>query len=313
MTAINMALEIDLTGQSSAESLGKTFYSGIGGQADFMRGAILSRGGKTVMALPSTAQNGEISRIVPFLKEGAGVTLNRGDIHYVATEYGVAYLHGKNIRERAMELIAIAHPKFKPWLIEQAKELNLVFKDQAFMPGKAGEYPEDLETYRTTQGGLEVFLRPVKISDEPLLKDFFYSLSDNSLYLRFMSMRKDMPHERLQEFEIIDYTKDMVIMAVNKEEEIEEVLGIGQFYIDKSTRAAEVGLVVRDDYQSRGIGTEILSYLTLIAKRQGLLGFTAEVLLENRPMLHLFETMGFDTDKVREAGVWTLKMAFKNK
>ncbi|HEY6011628.1 MAG TPA: acetyl-CoA hydrolase/transferase C-terminal domain-containing protein, partial [Nitrospirota bacterium] len=106
MTAINSALEIDLTGQATAESIGKLFYSGIGGQADFMRGAILSPGGKTILALQSTAENEEVSRIVPYLKEGAGVTLSRGDIHYVVTEYGIAYLHGKNIRERAMDLIA---------------------------------------------------------------------------------------------------------------------------------------------------------------------------------------------------------------
>ena len=106
MTAINSALEIDLTGQSTAESLGKTFYSGVGGQADFMRGAVLAPGGKTILAIQSTAEYGEVSRIAPFLREGAGVTLIRGDIHYVVTEYGIAYLHGKNIRERAMELIS---------------------------------------------------------------------------------------------------------------------------------------------------------------------------------------------------------------
>jgi acyl-CoA hydrolase len=195
MTAINSALEIDLTGQATAESIGKTFYSGIGGQADFMRGAVLARKGRTILTIQSTAENGQTSRIVPFLKEGAGVTLNRGDIYYVVSEYGIAYLHGKNIRERAMELISIAHPKFRPWLIEEAKKLNLIYKDQAFIPGKRGEYPEDLETYRTTNSGLEILLRPVNISDEPLLKDFFYSLSDQSMYRRFISQRKDMPHE----------------------------------------------------------------------------------------------------------------------
>lgn len=119
ITAINSALEIDLTGQATAESIGKIFYSGIGGQADFMRGAVLSRNGKTILAIQSTAEDGTVSRIVPFLKEGAGVTLNRGDVHYVVTEYGIAYLHGKNIRERAMELISIAHPKFRPQLIQE--------------------------------------------------------------------------------------------------------------------------------------------------------------------------------------------------
>ncbi len=311
ITAINAALEIDLTGQATAESIGSFFYSGIGGQADFMRGAVLARRGKAILALPSTAEGGKISRIVPFLKEGAGVTLHRGDLHYVVTEYGIAYLHGKNIRERAMELISIAHPAFRPWLMEEAKKRNVVYKDQAFIPGKRGEYPESLETSRTTRTGMEIFLRPVKISDEPLLKDFFYSLSDQSLYRRFISVRKDMPHERLQEFVIIDYTKSMVILATVPEGEKEKVVGVGQYGIDEATHTAEVGFAVRDDCQDRGIGSELLSYLTYLAKRQGLLGFFAEVLAENRPMLHLFHKMGFDLQQRREEGIYELTMMFR--
>lgn len=311
MTAINSALEIDLTGQATAESIGKFFYSGIGGQADFMRGAVLARNGKTILALPSTAENGKLSRIAPFLKEGAGVTLHRGDVHYVVTEYGIAYLKGKNIRERAMALISIAHPDFRPWLMEEAKRLNLIFKDQAFIPGKRGEYPEHLETHRTTKSGLEILLRPVKLSDEPLLKEFFYSLSENTLYRRFLSVRKDMPHERLQSFVVIDYTKQMVLLAVIEKGEREEVVGMGQYHIDETTYTAEVGFAVKDDYQNKGIGTELLSYLTFIAKREGLLGFYAEVLVENRPMLHLFEKMGFEIEKRREEGIYELKILFK--
>jgi acyl-CoA hydrolase/GNAT superfamily N-acetyltransferase len=310
ITAINSALEIDLTGQSTAESLGKVFYSGIGGQADFMRGAVLGKGGRTILALPSTAENGTISRIVPFLKEGAGVTLNRGDVHYVVTEYGIAYLHGKNIRERAMELISIAHPKFRRDLIQEAKKLNIIYKDQAFIPGKAGEYPKEFETYRTTKAGLEIMLRPVKISDEPLLKDLFYALSDNSMYRRFISRRKDMPHERLQEFVIIDYSREVTILATVKQEEKEIIVGLGQYAMDPNTHHAEIAFVVRDDYQNQGIGSELLTYLTLLAKRQGLLGFTAEVLIENRPMLHLFEKMGFIMDRRTEEQVYELKMTF---
>jgi acyl-CoA hydrolase/GNAT superfamily N-acetyltransferase len=311
MTAINSALEIDLTGQATAESIGKLFYSGIGGQADFMRGAVLARNGKTILAMPSTAEGGTVSRIVPFLKEGAGVSLHRGDVHYVVTEYGIAYLRGKNIRERAMELIAIAHPEFRSGLIEEAKKLNLIYPDQAFVPGKRGEYPEHLEAHRTTKSGLEVLLRPVKISDEPLLKDFFYSLSDNSLYQRFISMRKDMPHERLHEFVVIDYTRQMVILAVIPEAGKEKTVGVGQYGIDETTHTAEVAFVVRDDYQERGIGSELLSYLTYLAKRQGLLGFFAEVLVENRPMLHLFHQMGFDIQQKREERVYELQMMFR--
>ncbi len=310
MTAINTALEIDLTGQATAESLGNEFYSGIGGQADFMRGAVLAPEGKSILCIESTARFGEVSRIVPSLSSGAGVTLTRGDLHYVVTEYGIAYLHGKNMRERAMELMRVAHPKFRPWLLREAKARNLVYRDQAYVPGKRGEYPEHLETYRTTKLDQEVLLRPVRISDEPLLKDFFYALSDQSIYQRFISSRKDMPHERLQEFVVIDYTSEMVILAVMTVDEREIVAGVGQYGIDAQTHTAEVALVVRDDVQKRGVGTELLNYLTLLARKEGLLGFTAEVLIENRPMMRLFERAGFSIDKKRGAGVYELKMLF---
>jgi len=312
MTAINSALQIDLTGQATAESIGKTFYSGIGGHADFMRGALLSASGKTILTLQSTAENETISRIVPFVSEGAGVTLTRGDIHYVVTEYGIAYLHGKNIRERAMELISIAHPKFRPWLIEEAKRSNLIYKDQAFIPEKTGEYPEELEIYKTTKNGLELLLRPVKISDEPLLKEFFYSLSDKSLYRRFISRRTDMHHERLQEFVVIDHTKEMIILAIKKMDNKEEVLGLGQYSIYENSLTAEVAFLVKDKWQNMGIGIELLSYLTYLAKKDGLSGFTAEVLRENTAMLHLFESMGFDIHKKSDSGMFELKMAFKD-
>jgi acyl-CoA hydrolase/GNAT superfamily N-acetyltransferase len=312
MTAINSALEIDLSGQATAESIGKTFYSGIGGQADFMRGAILSQGGKTILALQSTAGEGEVSRIVPYLKEGAGVTLSRGDIHYVVTEYGIAYLHGKNIRERAMDLIAIAHPKFREWLIEEAKERHFIYKDQAFIPGVQGEYPAELEAYKTTRTGLRLLLRPVKLSDEPLLKDFFYSLSNASMYRRFISMRKDMHHDRLQPFVVIDYTREMVILAVLQQEEKEMIVGMAQYLIDESSHTAEAAFVVRDDHQGKGIGQELLTYITYLARKQGLLGFTAAVLMENRQMLQLFEKMGFIIEKRAEGGMYELKMSFRD-
>ena len=120
-----------------------------------------------------------------------------------------------------------------------------------------------------------------------------------------------MPHERLQEFVIIDYTKELVILAIVAREEKEEIMGVGQYAIDEATHTAEVGLVVKDDDQNRGIGTELLSYLTYLAKRQGLLGFNAEVLVENKPMLHVFEKIGFDIRKRISEDVYELKVSFK--
>jgi acyl-CoA hydrolase len=113
MIAINSALQVDLTGQVCSDSIGNQFYSGIGGQVDFLRGASRSKGGKPIIAISSTAKSGTISRIVPTLDPGAGVVTSRGLVRYVVTEYGVAYLHGKSIRERAKALIEIAHPKFR--------------------------------------------------------------------------------------------------------------------------------------------------------------------------------------------------------
>lgn len=122
MVAINSAIEVDLTGQVCADSIGTKFYSGIGGQVDFIRGAARSEGGKPIIALPSSTKNGTISRIVPTLKPGAGVVTSRGDVHYVITEYGVAELFGKSIQERVKALINIAHPNFRDELTKYAKE-----------------------------------------------------------------------------------------------------------------------------------------------------------------------------------------------
>lgn len=123
MVAINSAIEVDITGQICADSIGTKFYSGIGGQVDFIRGAARSDGGKPIIALPSTTKDEKISRIVPMLKQGAGVVTSRGDVHYVVTEYGVAHLFGKTIQERVISLINIAHPKFRDELTEYAKNV----------------------------------------------------------------------------------------------------------------------------------------------------------------------------------------------
>jgi 4-hydroxybutyrate CoA-transferase len=124
MVAINSAIQIDITGQVCSDSLGQKFYSGFGGQVDFIRGAAHSKGGKPIIAIPSTAKDGQISRITPTLTQGAGVVTSRADVHYVVTEYGVAYLHGKTVRERAEALINIAHPKFRDELREYSDKMH---------------------------------------------------------------------------------------------------------------------------------------------------------------------------------------------
>jgi acyl-CoA hydrolase len=124
MVAINSAMEIDITGQVCSDSVGQYFYSGFGGQLDFIRGAGRSKNGKPVIAIPSTAKNGTVSKIVPMLKPGAGVVTTRADVHYVATEYGMVNLHGKNVRQRAELLISIAHPKFRQELMDHCEKMK---------------------------------------------------------------------------------------------------------------------------------------------------------------------------------------------
>ena len=126
MIAINSAIEVDLTGQVCSDSIGTRIYSGFGGQVDFIRGAAQSKGGKPIIALPSSTKNDTISKIVPTLQVGAGVVTTRADVHFLVTEYGVAYLHGKNLKERAEALISIAHPNFRDELTAAAKERRLL-------------------------------------------------------------------------------------------------------------------------------------------------------------------------------------------
>lgn len=305
MIAINSALEVDLTGQVCADQIGYMFYSGLGGQVDFMRGAARSRGGKPVIALPATAQGGQISRIVPRLSDGAGVTTTRGDVHYVVTEYGVAELHGKSIMQRALAMINIAHPRFREELLAAAKFLRYVFLDQSDIPYRGLPYPQEYETYRTFDG-TQVFFRPIKPTDEEPLKDMFYSLSDRSIYLRFMGPKIRMPHRELQPLANIDYDTRMAIVGVIREKERIKAIAVGRYALDKKTNDAEVAFIVSDEWQNKGIGTFLLSYLIRIGKERGIKTFTAEVLGENRPMLDVFYQSGVRVETTVEEGTYRL-------
>jgi acyl-CoA hydrolase/GNAT superfamily N-acetyltransferase len=317
MVAINAALEVDLTGQVCADSLGYLFYSGIGGQVDFIRGAARSKGGKPIIVLPSsykgseaapsTAGDGERSRIVSHLSEGAGVVTTRGDVRYVATEYGVADLYGRNIRERALALIYIAHPKFREELLEQAKLRHYAFVDQ--LP-PLGVYPKELETYATFDG-TEIFFRPIKPTDEPLMQDLFYSLSEESIYYRFFSGIAVMPHSRVQRFTTIDYRKELAIVGVREEEEKKEVIAVGRYIVEPETNMAEVALLVRDDWQGKGMGTWLQKYLIEIAKSRGIAGFKAQVLPDNTRALNMAHKPGLTVETtLEEGGVYVVSYKF---
>jgi len=304
MVAINSALEVDLTGQVCADSFGQQFYSGLGGHADFIRGAALARNGKPIIAMPSTAvtRAGLRSRIVPVLSEGAGVITTRGDIHYVVTEYGVAYLHGRNLRERAMSLIGVAHPDFRSELLYAAKRRRIVYSNQ-IMPPPSAPYPAELETTIALSDGSEVSLRPIRPDDEPLIKDMFYSFSEKTKYLRYHNTLKTMPHNKLQVFCNVDYDTEMALVGITGSPGHEEIIGVGRYLTDAAKMSAEMAFVVRDDYQRKGLGSYLFRRLVEIAQSEGIRRFHAEVLAENSGMLKIFHRSGLKVATTTEEGV----------
>jgi len=293
MVGINVGLEIDLTGQVCSDSLGYRFYSGIGGQVDFIRGAARSRGGKAVIAMPSTARDETVSRIAAHLTEGAGVVTTRGDVHYVVTEYGIAYLHGKSIRERVLALINIAHPKFRAQLIEAAKAQKYLPADQIELAWEQVRYPEELERTETLKDGTQIFFRPVKPTDEPALSEMLYSLSRKSVRTRYFTHTMTFPHRDVQKLTNIDYRSDLAIVGIIPSPSGEEIVAIAQYFLDPKTRAAEVAFIVQDEWQQRGMGTILMDYLAQIARRRGVRRFYAKVLPDNRPMLAIFHNSGY--------------------
>ena len=309
--AINVALEVDLTGQVCADSLGTRFYSGIGGQVDFNRGAARCPGGKAVIALPSTAKGETISRIVTRLSPGAGVVTTRGDVHYVVTEYGVAYLHGKNVQERAMALISIAHPDYREKLLREAVEAKYLRSDVQSIGGKLLVGPPDYHTTHVLEDGTAIGFRSIRPTDEPQLRELFYALSQETVYYRFMSRMRRMPRRQMQNLVYINHRTEAAIVGTINEAHGEDMVAIGRYYLDEKTNRAEVAFVVRDSWQNRGIGTFLLTSLIRLAMRHGIRGFTAEVLRENRPMQSVLNAAPCKVSSELHDGVYSYRMDFE--
>jgi len=289
LISISSALEVDLTGQVCSDSMGYLFYSGIGDQVDFLRGSAMSKGGFSIIALPSTAQNGKSSRIVPHLSEGAGVATTRGDVNFVITEYGIAELQGKSIYQRVIELAQIAHPKFREELIETAKKRHYIFADQL------APIQDDLlflESYKYSlklKNGKTVDFRPLLPSDEFAYRNFFYSLQEKTIYLRFFYKMKIFSHEVVQkQWASIDYRKNMSVIGLVQKGGHQEIIAIASYAMDEPERA-EVAFVVHEDYQGKGVASFLLDILEKIAMENNYKGFSATVLRENPAMIHIFK------------------------
>ncbi|MBF0510578.1 MAG: acetyl-CoA hydrolase/transferase family protein, partial [Deltaproteobacteria bacterium] len=264
MVAINSALQVDLTGQVCVDSIGHKFFSGVGGTLDFTDGGSKSKNGRAIIALPSTAKNGTVSRIVPKLKEGSGVAVPRSDIHYVVTEYGTAYLFGRTIFERSLQLINIAHPRFRQRLMLAAKKQHYIFADQ-LPPSSVDNYPEQLEIIRSFKNGVPVFFRPIKPVDETMLRDLFYTMSDEAIYLRYFHVVREAPHSRMQQLVNIDYHQEMTIVGITEYRGYPEIIAVALYHLDLESNAAEVSFAIHDTWHGFGIGTFLLKYLATIA------------------------------------------------
>ena len=310
MVAINLALQVDLTGQVCADSIGTEFYSGIGGQVDFNRGAARCDNGKAIIALPSTAQQGRVSRIATYISDGAGVVTTRGDVHYVVTEFGVAYLHGKTVSERALALITIAHPDHRSQLLQGAIKARYLKANMGSFQDRLRVGPPELRTTMHLHDRTQLHFRHIHPTDEPRMVELFYTLSKATLYYRFMSRSPRIPRRKIQDFTYIDHRSEVAIVGFIPAPHGDEIIAIGRYYLDKTTNRAEVAFVVRDDWQRHGIGKFLYRFLTRIARGNGISGFTAEVLPENKAMQAVFHGSGHKLRQRLLDGVYHFEMEF---
>ncbi|WP_193165693.1 GNAT family N-acetyltransferase [Microbulbifer hainanensis] len=292
MVSINGAIEVDLTGQVVSDSIGRKFYSGIGGQVDFIRGAALSRGGRPVIALPSTTRDGKRSRIVPTLAPGGGVVTSRGHVHYVVTEYGIASLHGKSIRERALELIRIAHPKFRRELLNQVREYYWVPEYQAQAPTSVPELGA-VEEKHFTFDGIHYTLRPLRPADERRLQEFFYTHNKETLMMRYNHHVTQMSREKSCSLVSVDQQRDLALCFTDREGAAEVIQGVGRYYLNEVDNSCEVAFVIKESRRGRGIATTLLREMEAIARKRGIGKMFACVRRDNHPMLAVFENCGF--------------------
>lgn len=311
MVSINMALEIDLTGQVCSDSVAGRFYSGIGGQVDFNRGASFSEHGRAIITMPSTNRDGTRSRIVTTLQPGSGVVITRGTVHYIVTEYGTAYLHGKSIQERVLALISIAHPDFREQLFQEALEYKYLRPELSGLSDRllvAGE--EFMRASHLLKNGTTVSFRSIRPTDEPHMRDLLYNLSQETIYYRFMSQQQRFTHRQIQDFVYIDHRRDVAIVGTVPEAHGEDIIAVGRYYLNEQNNKAEVAFVIRDGWQNQGLGSFMFRHLITIAKRNGIAGFTAEVLRDNRRMQAIFNHSGYKVKSLLEEGVYSFEIDF---
>jgi acyl-CoA hydrolase len=284
MVSITQAFAIDLTGQVCVDQFEGEFYGGVSTQAGFVRGAARSAGGKPIICLAATMDDGA-SRIKPLLEAGDGVGIARSDVHYVVTEYGIAHLFGKSIRERAVALIEIADPRWREDLLAAAKRLGYVRSDQYL--ASQGAYPVHEERSVELKNGARVLIRPARAADAGALQMLFHRLSPDDAYTRFFRRVRSLSYTELQTLCNVNHETDVAFLAVTRPRENEEVVGSGCYFLSPTTNLAEIAFMVAPEWQGRGLGSALQAHLQDYAISRGVRGFTAEILPRNTGMLRL--------------------------
>ena len=293
MVSINSAIEVDLSGQVVSDSIGYQFFSGIGGQVDFIRGASLSKGGKPIIALASTTKDGKISKIVSHLTEGAGVVTSRGHVHYVVTEYGIANLRGKTIRERALELIRVAHPKFRSQLLKNVRKHYWVPEYQENTPTTVPELGS-VELKKFTFGEAEYVLRPLGPADERKLQEFFYSHNKETLLLRYNHHITQMSREKSCSLVSVDQHRDLALCFTEQDDSANAIQAVGRYYFVESDNSCEAAFVIKESKRGMGMAKTLLSEMIKIARIRKLNRMFAFIRSDNKPMIKVFKNNGFE-------------------
>ncbi len=308
MTSLNVATVMDLTGQVAVDAPIHNHFSGVTGVMDFVRGATAAPGGKSLILIPSTSQDGKRSRIVPLL-DNITVVVPRSDVHYVVSEYGVVNLFGKNMQERAIAMISLAHPDFRDELFFHAKNLGLIDTDRSLKENMQAVYPVKWEE-RIEIEGQEITIRPVKPVDERRIQEHFYNLDMHDIVARFFHKKKSFVRNDVASMYLIDYVKEMTIVAVTGEFGFGKIIAVGGYALEPGQNMAEVAFSVSKEWQKRGLSKIILKKLADVARENGIPGLLAYTTRNNRSMIRLFKKLPYEVTTSVEDDLLCMKAKF---
>ena len=271
----------------------------------------MSRGGKPIVAIRSTAKDGAISRIVHRIDDGSGVVTSRGDAHYVVSEYGVAYLHGKTIRERALALISIAHPDYRSELLEFVKQKHYVYEDEQVWQQALDNYPKKYEENRPF-GGIKMLIRPLRATDERTLQEFFYSHNEDTIINRYFGQKRQLAHLEAAKLVCVDYRNRMALAAFLREGNSETIVAVARYVVNPRTNLGETAVVVHENYRRMGLAAYLLGQLERHAISQGVAGFYSEILSTNKAMLNYHRDLGHRLVYSQEANTFQMEFRFND-